>query len=236
MFAAFIAIEKRVDHPLLPLAYLRRRNFTFPIATQFFTNFAYMGGFILTPLFLQNEFHYDETHTGTLLIARPLAFAIAGPLAGYLTLRIGERVSAVAGAVAITASMVALAHLAPGSTDLAVIMALALCGVGMGASSPAMAAAVANSVEPNDLGVAGATQQMVNQMGIVLGIQTLQAVQVAREGAVGGVAAFHDAYMLGAVAAGIGVLAALFVRRPNELLRDGLDALRDFLSGRVDRA
>jgi hypothetical protein len=83
----------------------------------------------------------------------------------------------------------------------------------MGASSPAMAAAVANAVDPTDLGVAGATQQMVNQMGVVLGIQTLQAVQVAREGAVGGVAAFHDAYLLGAVAAGIGVLAAFFVRR-----------------------
>ena len=213
LFATFIVIEKHVAHPLLPLGYLRRRNFSFPITTQFFTNFAYMGGFIITPLFLQNEFHYDETHTGLLLIARPLSFAIAGPLAGYLTIRIGERVSAVAGALAITVSMIALAQLVPGSSDLQVILALALCGVGMGASSPAMAAAVANSVEPNDLGVAGATQQMVNQMGIVLGIQTLQAVQVAREGAVGGVAAFHDAYMLGAVAAGVGVVAALFVRR-----------------------
>src|SRR5262249_5027955 len=67
MMTSFFAIERRVAHPLLPLAYLRQRNFTFPIATQFFTNFAYMGGFILTPLFLQNEFHYDETHTGALL-------------------------------------------------------------------------------------------------------------------------------------------------------------------------
>ena len=108
--------------------------------------------------------------------------------------------------------MVALAHVAPGTTDLVGHRRLALSGLGMGASSPAMAAAVANSVDEGDLGVAGATQQMVNQMGIVLGIQTLQAVQVAREGAVGGVAAFHDAYLLGAVAAGIGVLAALFVR------------------------
>jgi hypothetical protein len=57
MAIGFLAIERRSDHPLLPLGYLRRRNFTFPIATQFFTNFAYMGGFIVTPLFLQNEFH-----------------------------------------------------------------------------------------------------------------------------------------------------------------------------------
>jgi predicted MFS family arabinose efflux permease len=210
---AFVAIERRSDHPLLPLAYLRRRNFTFPIATQFCTNFAYMGGFIVTPLFLQNEFHYDETHTGLLLIARPLTFAVAGPLAGYLTLVIGERISAVGGAIAVTASMVVLAHVAPGSTDLVVIFGLALSGVGMGMSSPAMAASVANAVDVADLGIAGATQQMVNQIGVVLGIQVLQAVETAREGAVGGVAAFHDAYLIGGVAAGLGVVAALFVRR-----------------------
>lgn len=212
MIVAFFAIERRSDHPLLPLGYLRRRNFTFPIATQFCTNFAYMGGFIVTPLFLQNEFHYDETHTGLLLIARPLTFAIAGPLAGYLTLWIGERVSATVGALAVTASMIALAHVLPGDPDTAIIFGLALSGVGMGMSSPAMAAAVANSVSANDLGIAGATQQMVNQIGVVLGIQVLQAVQVARQPAVGGVAAFHDAYLVGAIAAGFGVVAALFVR------------------------
>jgi MFS family permease len=147
------------------------------------------------------------------LIARPLTFAIAGPLAGYLTLWIGERVSAVGGALAVTASMIALAHVSPGSADSAVIFALALSGVGMGMSSPAMAASVANSVDPHDLGIAGATQQMVNQIGVVLGIQVLQAVQVARQSSVGGVAAFHDAYIVGAFAAGLGVIAAFFVRR-----------------------
>ena len=46
-------VERRVDQPLLRLAYLRRRNFAFAIATQFFTNFAYMGGFIIPPMFLE---------------------------------------------------------------------------------------------------------------------------------------------------------------------------------------
>ena len=43
------------------LAYLRQRNFTFAIATQCFTNFAYMGGFVITPVFLQSVFGYPET-------------------------------------------------------------------------------------------------------------------------------------------------------------------------------
>ena len=134
----FVLVERRVAHPLLPLAYLRRRNFSFAIATQCFTNFAYMGGFVITPLFLESVFGYPETRVGALMIARPLAFAVTGPLAGYVAIRVGERASAVAGALFVVASMVALSTVAPGSTDLVIIGALALSGVGLGCSSPAL--------------------------------------------------------------------------------------------------
>jgi MFS family permease len=219
-YVAFFAVERRSSHPLLSLAYLRRRNFTFPLTTQFFTNFAYMGGFIVTPLFLQHEFGYTETHTAWLSIARPLTFAVAGPVAGYLTLRIGERTSAVIGGVAIFASMIALAQLVPGASDLVIVGALGLSGLGMGASTPAMAAAIANSVDERDLGIAGATQQMVNQIGVVLGIQIVQTVQVARAEVDGAVASYHQAYLVGAIAAAFGVVAALFVRRTVAPARD----------------
>jgi EmrB/QacA subfamily drug resistance transporter len=213
LYIAFFAVEGRVANPLLPLKYVRERNFSFPMATQFWTNFAYMGGFIITPLFLQQEFGYSETQSGVLLIARPLTFAIAGPLAGYCTIWIGERVAAVTGAVCITLSMIFLAHLVPGDSNLMIIFALALSGLGMGAASPAMAASVANSVREKDLAVAGATQQMVTMVGTVVGIQTLQAVSVAQAGSAGGVGAFHDAYLVGAVAAAVGIVCASFVRR-----------------------
>jgi EmrB/QacA subfamily drug resistance transporter len=210
--AAFIAVERRVRYPMLPLAYVRRRNFALPILVQLFINFAYMGGFIITPVLLQSEFGYDESHTGNLLISRPLAFAVAGPIAGYLALRIGERAAAVIGSVAIVLSMVWLSTLAPGSSDLVVIGALALSGVGLGTSSPSMAAAVANAVDEHDLGIAGAAQQMMNQLGVVMGIQVMQTVQASRAGAVGAVAAYGDAYLVGGLVAAFGVVAACFVR------------------------
>jgi len=212
MAVAFVAAERRAAHPLLPLGYLRRRNFSFPLLTQLCTNFAYMGGFVITPLLLQDEFGYDETKTGTLLIARPIVFAIAGPVAGYLTVRVGERSSAVFGAITITCSMFALASLAPGDSDAVVVGALALSGLGMGASAPAMAAAIANAVDERDLGIAGATQQMVNQVGVVIGIQVMQTVQAARSGTVGAVAAYGDAYLVGAAVAFLGLIFATFVR------------------------
>ncbi len=158
---------------------------------QFFTNFAYMGGFIVTPFLLENVLGYGPAHTGLLSIARPLAFSIAGPIAGYLTVKVGERTNAVVGALFIVASMVALSTVGVGTSDLVIMGALALSGIGMGTASPALAAAIANSVEEKDLGVVSAAQQMVAQVGVVAGIQILLTVQQAREPVVGAAASYH---------------------------------------------
>jgi EmrB/QacA subfamily drug resistance transporter len=210
--AAFVVVERRVAHPLLPLAYVRRRNFSFAIATQCFTNFAYMGGFVITPLFLESVFGYPETKVGSLMIARPLVFAISGPVAGYVAVRVGERASAVAGSIFVVLSMIGLSTVAPGSSDLVIVAALALSGLGLGCSSPALTASMANAVDEQDLGVAGAFQQMMTQLGVVLGIQLMQTVTVVRQDAVGEVEAFGDAYLLAAVVAAVGVVCALFVQ------------------------
>ncbi len=210
--ALFAVVERAVEHPLLPLAYMRRRNFSFAIATQGFTNFAYMGGFVITPIFLESVFDYPETRVGGLMIARPLAFAISGPLAGYVAVKVGERSSAVAGSAFVVASMIALSTVAPGSSDLVIVGALALSGIGLGCSSPALAASIANAVEEEDLGVAGAFQQMMTQLGVVIGIQVMQTVSVVREPAVGEVGAYGEAYLVGGLMAACGLVCALFVQ------------------------
>jgi len=212
LLGLFVWVERRKAYPLIPLAYFRRRNFAFPIVNQFFTNFAYMGGFILTPFLLQNVLGYGPAHSGLVSIARPLAFSIAGPIAGYYTVRVGERTNAMLGAAVLVASMVVLSTVGVGSTDLLIMAGLALSGIGMGTASPAIAAAIANSVDEQDLGVVSAAQQMVAQVGVVAGIQILLTVQAAREPVVGAAASFHAAYLVGAAAAAVGVVLAAFVR------------------------
>lgn len=231
LFAAFVAVERRAAHPLLPLDYVRQRNFVFPVTTQFFTNFAYMGGFVITPLLLQNEFGLTPTHTGLLMIARPTVFAIAGPVAGYLTLRIGTRTSAMIGAGSIGLSMIGLATVDAGTPDALIAAALALSGLGMGAASPALAAAIANAVDESDLGIAGATQQMVSQIGASVGIQLMQTVQAGRAGSVGEVTAYHEAYLVGAFACLLGLVLALFVRSQRARERGALEGAPPEFSG-----
>ena len=99
-------------------------------------------------------------------------------------MRIGERSSGVSGALLVGVSMVLLSAIGLGTSDI-FIVATRLSGVGLGISAPAMAATIANTVDPGDLGIAGATQQLLTQVGVIAGIQIMQTVQVSQAGAHG---------------------------------------------------
>ena len=138
-----------------------------------FANFAYMGGFFLTPLLLEQVFRYGESAAGLLVIPRPLSFSLCSPIAGYVAVRVGERSAAVLGTIAVVASMGVFA-LTGRSTGVALVeMALVLSGIGMGVASPSIAASVANVVDQDALGTASATQQLATQIATVAGIQVL---------------------------------------------------------------
>jgi len=204
--ALFARVEARAPEPLVPLVYLRRRNFSFPILNQVFTNFAYMGGFILAPILLERVYGLTTAGAGLTVIARPLTFSLIAPVAGYAAGRAGLRNSALVGSVALAASMAVFALVGRQSGTGWIIVALALSGAGMGVASPSVAAAVANAVEPESLGVASASQQLMAQVGVVAGIQAMQTIQASRQAASGLVGSFHDAYVVGA---GSCLLAAL---------------------------
>jgi hypothetical protein len=59
--------------------------------------------------------------------------------------------------------------------------------------------------------VAGAAQQMLQQVGLVIGIQGLQAVQVSLEPH-GVAASYHTAFAIGGVVAAMGLATALMVQ------------------------
>jgi EmrB/QacA subfamily drug resistance transporter len=211
---AFVITERRARSPLIPLAWFGRRNFSFPVAVQFFSNFAYMGSFILAPLFMQNVLGYSITRAGLVTIARPIAFSITAPVAGYLAVRLGERSAGITGALLVVASMAAWSGVGARAGAMQLIGALALAGVGLGVASPSMVATVANTVEEASLGAAGAANQLITTIGVVAGIQVAETVQASRGGrlAVSLVGSFHDAFwVLGAISL-IGVVCALFVR------------------------
>lgn len=208
----FAVVERRRTSPIFPLEWLSRRNFTLPLVAGFAMNFAYMGGFFLTPLFLERGLNYSVGSAGLLQIARPLLFAVSAPAAGYLAVKTGERAAAVAGAGLMIASMVVFALLGPGSSVLLIIVALGASGLANGVSMPPISAMVANAVEVRHMGSAAGGLQMANQVGVVAGIQLMETVQASREHLRGVVGSFQDAYVAGAVVTVVAVVATLLIR------------------------
>jgi EmrB/QacA subfamily drug resistance transporter len=208
---AFVRAERRVANPMIPLEYFRRRNFAAPMVGQFLVNFAYQGGFVLVPLMLAEVYGYTSTRISLVTMARPLFYGLAGPFAGSMAVRFGERRAAVTGAVLVVASCVMLAMIHASRVDLMIFGALTLAGAGLGGMVPAMTATVTMAVEDADLGIAGATSQMMLQVGTVLGMQVQQTIQVAREPS-GLESSYDTAFLVGAAVAVVGVVVASLVR------------------------
>ena len=211
-FPAFVVVERRAASPILPLEWLSRREFTMPCLAAFALNFGYMGGFFMTPLFLEQGLHYSIGSTGFFQIVRPLVFGATAPLAGYMAGRAGERTTAVSGCGALVGSMVVFALLVPGSSAVLIVLALAGSGLANGFAQPSMAALVAGAVPPQRLGSASAAMQVVSQVGVVAGIQVMESVQVARQHTIGVVGSYHAAYWAGVVVALLAVVTSVLIR------------------------
>jgi EmrB/QacA subfamily drug resistance transporter len=211
---ALVIVELRAEDPLVPFAFIRRRNFAFPIGAQMGANFAYMGGFFLAPLFLESVFGKGEAAAGFLVIPRPLTFSLVAPVAGYVAMRVGERTNAVFGTSAVCASMLVFAVTGHGTGVALVEVALVLSGIGMGVASPSLAATVANAADQDSLGTASATQQLMTQIAAIAGIQVMQTVQASgmQAGGISELGSFHAAYLVGGAVAVLGVLCASALR------------------------
>jgi hypothetical protein len=217
----FVWRELTFATPLIPTKYLRRRNFMFPMGMRGFSNFAYFGGFFLFPLLMEQVYGYSVSQVGFVSVARPLLFAISSPIAGYMTVRTGERFATVAGATCVLFSMVLFATLGPSSGLGIILPALALSGLGMGVALPATSSTMANEVVASEYGVMSAAQLLATQVGEVAGIQVVLTLQesIARHSGLENLHhstellhSFQVGFWVAALMAGAGVLCACFMR------------------------
>lgn len=209
-FWIFVRTERVAEAPLMPLKWLRTPNIILPIGIQALINFAYMGGFIVVPQMLERGLGYSASHVGWLIIARPLLFSITAPLASFFTMRAGERKSGVIGSVAVIMSMLVLSGFFNGFSDVMLVIGLGLSGIGFGIAAPALTALVANAVDDETIGVAGAMQQLLSQMGAVLGSTVMISVHEIAVASTTVVRSYGIALLFGA---GTATAAALLATR-----------------------
>ena len=213
LLGAFIARERSFTPPVIDLRLFQRARFAVANACGFLSSLAMFGVWLLVPYYLVEARGYSAIEAGWFLACVPAASALASPIGGWVSDRLGAWLPALAGLALEALGLLLIARLEAASPVPTVLAGLLTLGVGLGVFQAPNQSAVMGSVPPSALGAAGGMLSMMRTLGVVTGVAVLGAVYAANVPDVpaGGtapfsVAAFRAAF---AFAAGVALLATL---------------------------
>ncbi|WP_229073457.1 MFS transporter [Actinoplanes sp. DH11] len=171
---AFIAVERRSDHPMLDLTLFRQAPFTALIVAAFLTQAAAFAVMPYATVWLQQFLGKGPVDAG-LLGALPLSVAslLVGVFAGRHLQRVPARWTVGAGMLLIAAGNLLQTRVDPGSGGSVLIPGLILVGLGVGVVLPTMSSAVLAEVPRERSGMAGGALNAFRQLGFAFGVAVL---------------------------------------------------------------
>ncbi|HEX6538631.1 MAG TPA: DHA2 family efflux MFS transporter permease subunit [Candidatus Dormibacteraeota bacterium] len=171
---------RAAEEPLLHLELFRDATFSLSQVLSFIVVTVMFGAMLLIPLYLQEVHGFNALQTGLSLLPQAVTAAIAMPIGGLLTDRIGPRPVVVIGMVLLVLGGVLLAQIHADSPILVVIGALLLRGFAMGfAMMPAMSAGLAR-IPRNLTSRASSITNSLQRIGSSVGIAVLVTILAAQ--------------------------------------------------------
>ncbi|HDR9088793.1 TPA: DHA2 family efflux MFS transporter permease subunit [Burkholderia vietnamiensis] len=230
LLAAFIAIEARVAHPLMPLTLFAARNVALANVIGVLWAAAMFAWFFLSALYMQRVLGYGPLQVGlAFLPANLIMAAFSLGLSARIVMRCGIR-GPIAAGLLIAACGLALFSRAPvdGGFVWHVLPGMTLLGIGAGVAFNPVLLAAMSDVEPADSGLASGIVNTAFMMGGALGLAVLASLAAARTEALAAARAasldalnggYHAAFAVGAAfAAAAGLLGlALRIRRQDAM-------------------
>ncbi|TCC09998.1 MFS transporter [Kribbella soli] len=174
--AAFVFVQARGQHPMMPLQLFHARGFRLALPVGFAFMVGNYGNVFVVSLFLQQHLELTPLHAGLAFLPSAF-FAIAGNLAsGPVTNRFGARVPVVVGLLCMTGGLLAL--LLTASLESPVITALCVIPIGAGGSlaMPSITGVVLEGVSAERAGTASAVFNTFRQVGGAVAIAVFGAL------------------------------------------------------------
>jgi EmrB/QacA subfamily drug resistance transporter len=241
LIAAFIAIESRHRHPLVPLRLFRSRSLTGANLIMVVIGSVMFALFFFLSQFVQDVQGYSPLRTGFAFLPMPLAIIVGTQLSSRLVSRTGPRVLLVIGPLISATGLLLLSHLHEHSSyALHVGLPGAITTFGVGMSFVPITLAATGGVDRHEAGLASGLINTTRQIGGSLGLATLLTVVAARTHALRGAGAlvaqtggYARAFAVGSVlmvvAAAIALLVLPPLRPPVRALELDLDEAAEVL-------
>jgi EmrB/QacA subfamily drug resistance transporter len=227
LIAAFVAIERRSDAPLVPFSIFRLRTLTGANVVGVLTGASLFSMFFFISLYMQQVLDYSAIKAGLSYLPLALTIILTAAVASQLVTRVGFKPVLAAGMVFIAAGLVWFSQVSVGGGFVSDILGpslLAAAGLGL-AFVPQTIAAVSGVAE-REAGLASGLINTSQQVGGALGLAVLATIANTRTDDVlaraGGdpsavpnalTEGFQSAFLAGAGIAVLGLLATLFLIR-----------------------
>jgi len=229
LMVAFVAIERKVRTPLVPLGMFAKRNIQAANMIGVLWAAAMFAWFFLSSLYMQGILRYDAQMTGlAFLPANLIMAAFSAGLSARVVNRFGIRRPVVFGLL-IAAAGLTLFAVAPvgGQFVTAILPGMLLLGAGAGiAFNPVFLAAMSDA-KPEEGGLASGLVNTSFMMGGALGLAVVASIAASKtqsylDAGAGADVAQNGGYQAAfAIAAGLAVIAALIgatmLREPTQL-------------------
>jgi EmrB/QacA subfamily drug resistance transporter len=169
----FVRVEQRAPMPLVDLRAILRLRVIATNLVVFFALLIMAGGMFLSVLYAQLLTEASPASIGLLLApCASMTFAIA-PAGGWLADKIGPRILAVAGLLALTASVAIPIQWHPASAASLVFWSNLIAGIGIGVATPALIRVATEGVGQERAGLGAGIYKTVNELGGVFGVVLL---------------------------------------------------------------
>ena len=175
--AAFLYVEHRSSHPMMPLRLFRNRQFSGANGTTLAVYGALGGAMFLVVLELQLALGYSALEAGASLVPITILMLAFSSRSGALAQRIGARVPMTVGPLVIGLGLLLLTGIAPGQSYFtSVFPGAVVFGLGLVCTVAPLTSTVLASVDDTELGVASGVNNAAARLAGLLAVAVLPSL------------------------------------------------------------
>ncbi|HEX4040598.1 MAG TPA: MDR family MFS transporter [Xanthobacteraceae bacterium] len=179
--AGFVAVERRVAEPILPIALFANPVFVIACTVGFIVGLALFGSITYMPLYLQVVRGANPSAAGLALTPMMGGVLITSIVSGQIISRLGRyRPFPIAGTAVMTIGLGLLATLGAGTNIWIACAYMLVLGLGLGMVMQVLVLAVQNAVGYRDLGVATSGTTLFRSIGGSVGVSLFGAIFTAQ--------------------------------------------------------
>ncbi|WP_330278163.1 MFS transporter [Lentzea sp. NBC_00516] len=181
LLGAAIAVELRVEQPVVPLHIVVQRTPALAIIASLSVGMAMFGGAVFLGQYFQIGRGYSPTEAGLLTIPLMAGVLLSSTISGRMISRTGRiKPYIVSGTITLVLGFLGLGFVDHATALWIVGVAMAVVGIGVGMTMQNLVLAVQNSVPLSELGAASASVTFFRSLGGTIGVSVLGAVLANR--------------------------------------------------------